>query len=506
MSLPTNFPNRRQFLERSMLGFGSVFVLPSLLVGCNDHRDPGSGITPGPDTPTVGDDSIDFNDTAKSVIETELGLVPKVGGILSGLVAIFWPSSPQQDVWDEIKFRAEYLINQRISDLVYQTVQEDLRGLKYATARYLHEVRTGSPSDPRRQWLNTRNSFANALPHFQAQGYETLLLPTFAQLANMYLAILRDGVIKGQDWGRSSGEQQQDIADLKNAIDTFSTYATKTYQDYVASLSSSKKNDPSLIEPFNSVNSYTRSTTLWVLDFVTMWPYYDVTKYPQGAKVTLSREIYSDPYGEVFKGGRLALPQKPPTSFPTFISVYGWDYIYGVQLDYPANSGPDGVTETAFMGTENGPVNQPPRGGYFNTASSNPVVKYRVLAWDDVVNNMQFQFADGTTSSLLGSRAVDKGTDSDWQGFYGQALSSIYIHGLGNRGGADCIVFGFMPWPSPAKTQNALRTIYITSPTERSAADFAQAFPTQGITSALITDELKAARQAYWTLIEERAK
>ena len=512
MSLPTNLPSRRKFLERSMLGFGSAFVLPSLLASCTDHRiTPGPiTTTPGPDTPTVGADPIDFNDTAKSVIETELGLVPKAGGLLSGLINIFWLSwNTEQPVWNEINFRSGYLINQKISDPVFQQlITNDLDGLNKSTTFYMHAVRRDSPPDEvKKQWLSARDSFAKALPDFQAKGYETLLLPMFAQLANMYLAILRDGVIKGQDWGRSSGEQQQDIADLKNAIDTFSTYATKTYQDYVASLSSSKKNDPSLIEPFNSVNSYTRSTTLWVLDFVTMWPYYDVNKYPQGAKVTPSREIYSDPYGGLLRGTRLALPQKPPTSFPIEVTVKATtDYIYGVQLTYPDNSGPDGVTKTAWMGTEKIPDSPPSRGGYFFTPSTGPIVKFRVAGWVNSVFSLTFQLGNGTTSGVMGGQGVDKGTDSGWQGFYGEALSSIYIHGVGDRGTADCIVFGFMPWPSPAKTQNALRHLYITSPTEQSAADFAQAFPTQGITSALITEELKAARQAYWDSIAARAK
>ncbi len=49
MSLQSDLPNRRQFLERSILGGGSVLFLPELLASCADHRTPGpislSGMT-----------------------------------------------------------------------------------------------------------------------------------------------------------------------------------------------------------------------------------------------------------------------------------------------------------------------------------------------------------------------------------------------------------------------------------------------------------------------------
>ena len=45
----TSTTNRRQFLERSMMGFGSAFLLPSLLASCTDHIVPPTN----PGTPIV---------------------------------------------------------------------------------------------------------------------------------------------------------------------------------------------------------------------------------------------------------------------------------------------------------------------------------------------------------------------------------------------------------------------------------------------------------------------
>ena len=68
------------------------------------------------------------------------------------------------------------------------------------------------------------------------------------------------------------------------------------------------------------------------------------------------------------------------------------------------------------------------------------------------------------------------------------------------------VVFGFQYINLEApKSTNAVKLIYKTSPKERTAADFARAFPELGITQALITDDLKKARQEYWATIKARA-
>jgi hypothetical protein len=513
MFLQTVLTTRRQFLEHSLLGFGSALILPSLLASCTDHRVPISPSGPTIPIPSLGDYSIDWNDAAKTAVTTGLEMIPEVGDILGALVDIFWPST-NEDVWSEIKAQVEALVDQKIAANVYQQVSEDLQGLNNSLTLYLNELKNGNASSILDQWISTRTVFVNALPHFQSQGYELPLLPLFGQFANMYLALLRDGVIKGKDWGRTDADQQQTAQDCITSINGFYAYTANVYNTGRFNLMKATKRNDSVCEPFRTVNTYDRQMTLTVLDFMDSWYYYDAIKYPNGAKVVLGREIYSNPFGSCdysTNKDTIGLPT-PPTQFPTNLTVWSGPRITAAQLTYPANSGPGSVTQTPRMGDlSRGSAN------IVNTSPSNPITKVRTLTGvyqgqyfqNALPGALQFQFNDGTTTGLVGDTGGNLGAlaDSGLFGYPNEALSSVYIHGANTElGGADCVVFGFQYWQSPATTLVAIGTFYVKSPNEHSAADFAKAFPKLGITEGVFTDALKAARKAYWAYMETRAK
>ncbi|MBD2757160.1 insecticidal delta-endotoxin Cry8Ea1 family protein [Spirosoma validum] len=527
----TAMTNRRNFLERSMWGFGSAFLLPSLLTGCTDHliSPTGSPVEP----PPVSDSDIDWNDDAKALVAAGIGTIPVAGGVLAALLRILWPST-QQDIWAQIKAQVEALINQKISDLVYQQVSDDLGGLQKVLVLYLDELEAYNdsvteyqkdptkpkpdPTDLRSQWIATRTVFAQALPHFQSKGYESLLLPLFAQFVNMYLSVLRDAVLDGKSWGRSDAEQQQDITDLKQAISDFTSYTDVTYTNDLINLDNATPLDPILCEPDRSLIRYTRQMTFTVLDFATTWAYYDVTVYPSGHKVEFTREIFSDPIGVNSTGRRIIFPStfpSTPEQFPTQITVWANSVVTAtsaVQVTYPAGGGPGGVTTTPIMppgGDQRGSL-YPPHGGTvtFPPAATNPIVKFGVgIHPSGAVAALYFYYYDGTHSPELGYPGVDSGRI----GFTNEALCRVHINGAYEiivpnyyTRIADCVVFGFKHWQTPASALRAIGTLYITSPKERSAAEFAPVLP--ALASFSITDELKAARAAHWASIKEQAK
>ena len=512
MLLQTRMTNRRQFLERSALGFGGAFLLPSLLTSCTDHRIP-DPTTPIALPPLVGDYQVNWNDLAKESVKLGVEAIPEVGEILGPLVDIFWPST-KEDVWSQVKDQTEAIVNQKIAAAVYQQVSDDLKGLYNSITLYRNELKGGTPSDIKTNWIITKNLFVDALPHFQSQGYELSLLGLFAQFANMYLALLRDGVTHGKSWDRSDDDQQQDVIDLQTAIKDFIDYASQTVINGASALNT--KRDDHACEPFRTNNKYIRQMTLTVIDFVETWPYYDVNKYPNGAKDSnenpikiFTREIYSDPYGTCDDSGPIVLPYPYPTQLPTYLSVWGWDRVDSVQLTYPTGSGPAGVTQTPRMGLvcdNNCGSNQPPHGGTFTISPiDNPILQAKVTV-SDVVNALYFKFNDGTITNKLGGN-YQEGGDTDWLGYTDAALSSIHVNGVSRwKQSADCVVFGFQWWQSPKATMRAIGAIYITSPKEHSAADFAKAFPSLGIGANLITEEYKAARRAHWAYIDAYAK
>lgn len=536
MSLQMGIHNRRKFLERSMWGFGSAFLLPSLLQSCmSDHTlPPPLGGDDNP-LPTIGDYQIDWNDAAKTALTTGLGMIPEAGEILSALVDIFWPSSGT-DVWGQIKDQVEALIDQKIADSVYQQVSEDLLGLNNAMTLYLNEVKSyneslqtnpnADPTSVREQWVSTRTVFVNNLPHFQSNGYQLLLLPLFAQFGNLYLSLMRDGVAFGQSWGRSAADHQQDIADLNKDMLTFYQYTYDTYNTAKINLANKTKVNNNLCEPFRTVNTYDRQMILTVMDFANNWAYFDVTQYPQGVPAEilfLDREIYSDPYGSCDNSGPIVLPAVKPTQFPTNITVWGFDRIDAVQLTYPTGSGPNGVTTTPRMGDQPngtfGGQNYAPHGGSFNLSPNNPIVgaytTYGLFqnnngTFGPLVAQLAFLYQDWTQTNVMGGTAGSVPGwiyNSGWVAYPTEALSSIHINGVNNvLKTADCIVYGFKFLPSPAVTLKALQTLYIASPKERTVAELTKKLRSAAVPANLITEELRSARVAYWAALKARAK
>ena len=482
MSLQDFMNSRRTFLQRSALGAGSVLFAPLLLESCTDHIIPDPvGTNPPIKPPLVGDDnSIDWNDDAKLAVTTGLQLVPGVGGFVSALVDIFWPSTGT-DVWGKVQTDLE------ISNEVYNLVSEDLgvllptaTGLISYLQTYQRAVNHGTTSEILGAYTNAVGQFKGYQGQFQDENNQVTLLPLFAQFANLYLALLRDGVKYGQSWGRTDGDHQEDIKDLQNAIDAFQTYADTTYQKGRGTIITNAKVDNSgPFDSFKSVNAYDRQMTMTVLDYMDTWQYYNIAPdpsdpsrkvYPNGAKnpdrtpISLfTREIYSDPFGSLdysndSEGISLASPQA--TAFPTQINVYGGNRIDAVQLTYPAFGGPGGESQTPRMGDKSGGNLTPPGGNVIyispDRSITNVSVTFETLSITDVnyitihvpvLNTIDFTFSDGI-SQRVGKYLGD--VKSVLIGYDKYALSSIYIHGTVkgySNSSADCIIFGFLRLP-----------------------------------------------------------
>ncbi|HEX5153408.1 MAG TPA: insecticidal delta-endotoxin Cry8Ea1 family protein [Parafilimonas sp.] len=446
----------------------------------------------------------DWNDDAKSAVTTGLGMIPEVGSILSCLVGIFWPSS-KEDVWGEIKTQVEALVNQAISDNNYQLVSDSLEGLNNDLTDYVNAANSGDETVTGESWITAKMTFDKALPDFQMKGYQLLLSPLFAQFANMYLSLLRDGVAFGKSWGWNDNFLQQTASDLTNSITSFISYANDTYNTGYDNIVKNTKADYHACQPFKAVNTFTREFTLSLLDYMNMWAYFDVTKYPNGTNVLLTREIYTDPMGTCDDSGNITIPSAP-TQRPTGLTVWGGDRIDAVQLTYPQGAGPGGVTQTPRMGDQDGGSNQSPHGGVFNIDVENPVIQARAT-YGSIVNCLQFLFNDGTTTDMFGGSAGWGSNDSGLMGYLWQFVSSVHINGVSDfYGCADCVVFGFQYWQPPEATLSGIRALYVASPIERSADEFAKFFPKVQIPDDFITEDLQAKRKAYWDYMKQKSK
>jgi hypothetical protein len=543
MSLPTSLTNRRKFLERTALGAGSVLFLQGLLNSCIDHRipDPGTPTTPVVGSPVGGDPTIDWNDDAKIVVIAGLSKIPIVGSILGPLLAILWPAT-KEDVWGEVKKQVEEVVGQKISEFNYNYVQEDINGLQRGIVIYVNILRTGTPNEKNNAWSNIRLAFAVAQDHFQPKDTDqaVLMLPLFAQFANLYLSVLRDGLIGGKSWNMTDADIEQLRTDLKSAISEFVKYVQDTAETGYAKLKGSAPQGARSCDPFKTLNTYERKMTLTALDYAVNWPNYDVAEFPNGGYTELTRQIYSDVVGTCYSEStpsELSTMHPTiavPTQLPTRIVVRGDQTIIATQVTYPAGGGPGGVTQEQQQGSPC-PLGttESPYGGTVTIPTTNPIVNViynldQLNASNDLtLVTVQFKFADETYSPMFGGRdASDFGCNcqkTNWPnpttvGYKNHALSLIHVAKSTNGGSTDnCnagiiplmagVALGFKYQEDPASTLRALRFLYVRSPQEQPVAEFVSAHSTQAVATNLLGEEaeLKAARQAYWAYIEALA-
>ncbi|MCS6326921.1 MAG: hypothetical protein H8K06_07535 [Nitrospira sp.] len=465
----------------------------------------------------------DWNNTAMNVIASALGMVPEVGSLLSGLVYILWPSE-QEDVWDEIKDQVQALVQQDLTQLVENLEAQTLKGLKGSIQDYQDAITTKDPSNISQNWTSAKLNFVQQMPQFQTQGYEVALLPYYAQAVNLYLALLRDGVLHGTDWGWTDAdvavatkEMNQFIQDACQWVDTTfgREYGRRTSefgaaQDAYVQFCNSG-NDPinySLgyhynVTAWNDQNNFLTWMTLKVLDFRNLWPFCTSGQ----ADAVLHREIYSAVCGS---SDYSPIPVRPwwrlnppaPIQPLSTIEVFAGDRIDGVRLAYPPGGGPGGQTQVvggALTGDTHATL----------AIGANPLVAVSV-SFGDIVGALQFDFLDGTFRNIGRDNPPSKHT---WYlpAPHGEIISSIYIHGTSEfYQSADLIIIGYQYQQKTTADLTALRHLYIVSPSEIDLPHLAARCVTKPVSIETLTETAKregwdTQRQQYRAARKPRA-
>ena len=400
---------------------------------------------------------IDYNDLLRNISIAGVSEIPEVGVLMGMFVDTLWPASGQ-NIWNQIKVAVERLIDRKLDEVVWQAVSDTLGGLEAVSKLYTQTVDGGaSPTVIRETWVSAVTTFEGAKVHFQWKGYEVLLLPLFAQFANLELALLRDGLVRGRNWGWNDADVNVYHDKLLELLDTYSQYVDATFSagKYDANVRGvdihkhSKKHhkEAGLFNryPFQTRNEYVRETTLTVLDYKAVWPYYDPIQYPKGEQVELNREIYSDPVGapDPKADAYSYWPNSAPTLPIQRIEVWSGDRIDSCRVTYPQDGGPNGDTSTGVMGGAHGDNLQ----HEYDLEHLGQVVK--VHGADGQINDWwQFTFQKGeefTDSKMMGSTKTSQVPPTPFEFSYtDHILSSIYIRGVNSfYRTADCTVFGF---------------------------------------------------------------
>lgn len=450
--------------------------------------------------------SVDWNNVALQAITGGLNQIPVVGGILSSLVFAFWPPSGV-DVWGEIKQKVEALINQQISTDDYNRVQaelgsaQDSSGLVGYLQSYLLSVSPNSNKlDPQTAWTDAHGAFIGAQSTFQEKGIELLLLPLFAQFANMHVSLMREGVLRG--WYAEDR--------LQFRIGNYSDYANKWYQSGYQARASANQG-------FNYLNEYVQAMQVSVLNFVETWPYFDPTVYPPPVKVSFTNQTYFTISGSLGNPcGDYDLPSIPATPI-TNIDVYwlqdlydNYNLVLGTQVGYAGTQ--ESYTGILIDGASP-PITKPcdPDNDYFcyfknsvSVSADNPIVAVQgVYDTGGGTYCVDFIYQDGSsTGQIPGQNQQDYPTPYSIAPPKGYYLSSIWVPaGDGFYNSAADIVFGFRYAP-PNLDQETARALYVSS-LQPISPDDARFTPFMAVATR---ENWEGQRQEFLSMLEGTAK
>lgn len=278
-----------------------------------------------PVPPSACDDGgLAFLDFARVVAVKGLAQIPKVGGILSGFLALLWPEKKNESQWECLAGQLDALVHQHITQLVKEQLGYRLDTLEGKIDDYVKAIQeTGgfdNASDARKKtiggyWKEINNQLNNDYADFKrarnAEPY--VFLPDFSQFMNIYFATLRDGILNGSQMGIGT-EDPLELTDLKRKYTARYDDATGwTKEQYPAgrafatnpanikyrmekpTTAKSAEKAAVNIDNFNAGANYDLFMTPAVKDQAFTWTYFDPVKYPEDVTVPPDTRVLFSP-------------------------------------------------------------------------------------------------------------------------------------------------------------------------------------------------------------------
>ena len=434
-------------------------------------------------TPTVADPSADV----KIFLKMGLALVPRIGGFLGGFVDLMWPAGGDADTNLFLEIVKQETYDRVATDLssLYDLLMDPVTGWNKQVMDwqiYCLDPDHGGSFDSHDCAARARDSlwisFGSKVDEFSGAGgrrafqenggtpdtdYRLDLLPLFAQFENLYMSLLRDGVLLHEYWKERKDldpeweDLDSDMAwnamaaelDPANTDDKGVAYVNKIYDLGLPP----EPHDPAdwdYTEKWDARNSYIRDKTLNILDYRDTWKYMDPRAYPKGVPggVKLTRIIYSDlvgnPEATPILPHNVAGPLKEVSVWTKWITGwFGGNLVVGsAQATSPPLLGP---AQSGAVQGDTTPV--PNHAHYYNLSALGPIIQ--VNAQEALAScgatSIDFVWAAGGDS-----RAGDYCSNQYHQVFNydGEVLATVQVIGpvkWDNKAGniADAFVFGF---------------------------------------------------------------
>ncbi|GAA0702892.1 hypothetical protein GCM10008904_09640 [Paraclostridium ghonii] len=250
------------------------------------------------------------------------------GTMFSKVVGLFFPDEKISDVspntemlWRNFMTRTGKLIDQKLENFVINLSIANLKGLAVLIEDYekykndlIKEQNKDNPDLKKITQLkealmikfyNLDNAFSTSFENLKIKNYNLLLLPMATQVANMHLLLLRDGLLYAEELSLARSNFLSGDSLHEKFLNTKIRYIDYCETWYKEGLNNYPKQITKLLD-FVTFNQYKTFMTINVLDIISLFPTYDVRKYPadeRGEKTSailpkteLTREVYSCPY------------------------------------------------------------------------------------------------------------------------------------------------------------------------------------------------------------------
>ena len=451
-------------------------------------------------------DPSDVLNKMKIVVATLLGEVPMVGTMLSMLVNLFWPFGGKS-AWDQVRAEVEALIDTKIEQALFGVYVQKLDGLADGFKLYLSAV----ASNDKTQMLNYFD-----IAHFEMTAiakelenpqFEWTFAPLFSVLAQLHIALLRDAVLHGRDWGWNAQSYQSVVDQTRAASKAYGAHLdvlSERYKDrYRPKVPSTPGRHRTAI--YNAWQPYEQGRILLISDFQALLSASDPLRYPDGTKDIPFEDVFSLAYGtaddcDFICGESIdADGVKPLYSAPLAdIAQIHVEYFNFsprvVNVSYPEGKGPlklessrvdsYGVIARAQDGVEKRTFSFPPP-----SAGKRFSIERAYVVAGSIPLGLTLEADDGTRYVLW--MRGDPSGPTKTVAVPGRRLTTLtmwtrsrfYDNDLG------CIIFGFSRDPEwiPPEVRDMF---YVTAVAEPNTGP--HLYPSE------ISDKLEARRDAYW--------
>lgn len=255
---------------------------------------------------------------APAIIAGPIGVLGAIIISFGTLLPLLWSNSeviPGKTVWIEFIRMGERLVDQTISQTVLELLESYLKDLEVNIKEYEEANQDwislkkkqlpGSPPTPElrsaastahKRLDSLHNKFAE-LNTFKVKTYETILLPAYAQAANLHLNLLQQGAMFADQWIEDEfGSRNSTFAGDSNNYQNLLESRTITYINHIEDTYHNGLNylweQPDMT--WDIYNEYRTNMTLTALDLIAVFPFYNKKLYypSVGIKTELTREVY----------------------------------------------------------------------------------------------------------------------------------------------------------------------------------------------------------------------